>query len=130
MTGTTSQSPVALEYDEQYRAWLARQGDRALDLVWRLRNLLWRQRVLLRRYRPEGKRVLDYGCMDGVFTIRLQQLGAQATGYDISPAAIAQAEKFRACPAPRLRSATGPASPTCVLQRGVGARRKRLGVRG
>jgi 2-polyprenyl-3-methyl-5-hydroxy-6-metoxy-1,4-benzoquinol methylase len=86
---------VALEYDEQYRAWLARQGDRALDLVWRLRNLLWRQRVLLRRYRPEGKRVLDYGCMDGVFTIRLQQLGAQATGYDISPAAIAQAEKFR-----------------------------------
>ena len=95
MTGTTSQPPLALEYDEQYRAWLARQGDRALDLDWRLRHLLWRQRVLLRRYRPGGKRVLDYGCMDGVFTIRLQQLGAQATGYDISPAAIAQAEKFR-----------------------------------
>jgi 2-polyprenyl-3-methyl-5-hydroxy-6-metoxy-1,4-benzoquinol methylase len=33
--------------------------------------------------------------MDGVFTIRLQQLGAEAVGYDISPAAIAQAEKFR-----------------------------------
>ena len=68
---------------------------RALDLDWRLRHLPWRQRVLLRRYRPDGKRVLDYGCMDGVFTIRLQQLGAQAVGYDGSPAAIAQAEKFR-----------------------------------
>jgi 2-polyprenyl-3-methyl-5-hydroxy-6-metoxy-1,4-benzoquinol methylase len=51
--------------------------------------------VLIRRFPPEGKRVLDYGCMDGVFTIRLQQLGAKAVGYDISPAAINQAEKFR-----------------------------------
>jgi 2-polyprenyl-3-methyl-5-hydroxy-6-metoxy-1,4-benzoquinol methylase len=33
--------------------------------------------------------------MDGVFTIRLQQLGGQAVGYDVSPAAIAQAERFR-----------------------------------
>jgi 2-polyprenyl-3-methyl-5-hydroxy-6-metoxy-1,4-benzoquinol methylase len=40
--------------------------------------------------------VLDFGCMDGVFTIRLQQLGAAAVGYDISPAAIAQAKLFRA----------------------------------
>jgi 2-polyprenyl-3-methyl-5-hydroxy-6-metoxy-1,4-benzoquinol methylase len=95
MTGTVPQPSLASEYDNQYRAWLAKQGSRALDLEWRLRHLLWRQRVLLRRYRPEGKRVLDYGCMDGVFTIRLQQLGAQAVGYDISPAAIAQAEKFR-----------------------------------
>jgi 2-polyprenyl-3-methyl-5-hydroxy-6-metoxy-1,4-benzoquinol methylase len=85
----------AVEYDRQYRAWLDRQGPRALDLDWRLRHLLWRQRILLRRYRPERKRVLDYGCMDGVFTIRLQQLGGQAVGYDISPQAIAQAEKFR-----------------------------------
>jgi 2-polyprenyl-3-methyl-5-hydroxy-6-metoxy-1,4-benzoquinol methylase len=83
------------EYDIQYRDWLGRQGPRALDREWRLRHLLWRQRVLLRRYRPEGKRVLDFGCMDGVFTIRLQQLGAEAVGYDLSPAAIAQAEKFR-----------------------------------
>jgi 2-polyprenyl-3-methyl-5-hydroxy-6-metoxy-1,4-benzoquinol methylase len=95
MIGTIPQPSLASEYDNQYRAWLERQGPRALDLDWRLRHLLWRQRVLLRRYRPEGKRVLDYGCMDGVFTIRLQQLGAQAVGYDISPAAIAQAEKFR-----------------------------------
>lgn len=83
------------KYDRQYRAWLDQQGPRALDLDWRLRHLLWRQRVLLRRYPPEGKRVLDYGCMDGVFTLRLQQLGAEAVGYDISPAAIAQAERFR-----------------------------------
>jgi 2-polyprenyl-3-methyl-5-hydroxy-6-metoxy-1,4-benzoquinol methylase len=96
MTATTAyQSTLATEYDNQYRAWLERQGSHALELDWRLRHLLWRQRVLLRRYRPDRKRVLDYGCMDGVFTIRLQQLGGQAVGYDISPAAIAQAEKFR-----------------------------------
>jgi 2-polyprenyl-3-methyl-5-hydroxy-6-metoxy-1,4-benzoquinol methylase len=92
--GATPQ-PSAAAYDGQYRAWLEQQGPRALDLDWRLGHLLWRQRVLLRRYRPEGKRVLDFGCMDGVFTIRLQQLGAEAVGYDVSPAAIAQAEKFR-----------------------------------
>ena len=51
--------------------------------------------MLLRRYPPEGKRVLDFGCMDGVFTLRLQQVGAEAVGYDISPAAIAQAKQFR-----------------------------------
>jgi 2-polyprenyl-3-methyl-5-hydroxy-6-metoxy-1,4-benzoquinol methylase len=94
MIGATPQ-PSAAAYDSQYRAWLARQGPRALDLDWRLGHLLWRQRVLLRRYPPDGKRVLDFGCMDGVFTLRLHQLGAKAVGYDISPAAIAQAEKFR-----------------------------------
>src|SRR5207249_2999677 len=46
-------------------------------------------------YAPEGKRVLDFGCMDGIFTLRLQQLGGEAVGYDISPAAIAQAKLFR-----------------------------------
>jgi 2-polyprenyl-3-methyl-5-hydroxy-6-metoxy-1,4-benzoquinol methylase len=86
---------LAAEYDRQYLAWLERVGPQGLDLDWRLGRLLWRQRVLLRRYSPAGKRVLDYGCMDGVFTIRLQQLGGQATGYDISPAAIAQAQRFR-----------------------------------
>lgn len=91
----TPTAEMAAEYDRQYRVWLERQGARALDLDWRLRHLLWRQRVLLRRYPPEGKRILDFGCMDGVFTIRLQQLGAQAVGYDLSSAAIAQAERFR-----------------------------------
>lgn len=90
-----SPATASAEYDRQYRAWLERQGGRALDLDWRLRHLLWRQRVLIRRYPPHRKRVLDYGCMDGVFTIRLHQLGAQAVGFDISPAAIAQAEQFR-----------------------------------
>ncbi|HEY3012322.1 MAG TPA: class I SAM-dependent methyltransferase, partial [Gemmatimonadales bacterium] len=80
------------------------------DLDWRLRHLLWRQRVLIRRYPPERKRVLDYGCMDGVFTIRLQQLGAQAVGYDVSPAAIAQAEKFRG-PAQQPSFTTVPPGP-------------------
>lgn len=104
------QAATAAEYDNQYGVWLARQGAKALDLDWRLRHLLWRQRVVLRRYRPEGKRVLDYGCMDGVFTIRLQQLGAQAVGYDISPAAIAQAEKFRG-PALQPTFTTVPPGP-------------------
>ena len=94
MIGATPQSS-AEAYDRQYHAWLERQGPRGLDVEWRLKHLLWRQRVLLRRYAPDGKRALDFGCMDGVFTIRLQQLGAEAVGYDISPAAIVQAEKFR-----------------------------------
>jgi 2-polyprenyl-3-methyl-5-hydroxy-6-metoxy-1,4-benzoquinol methylase len=92
---TLASTPLSAKYDDQYRLWLERHGPRALDLDWRLRHLLWRQRVLLRRFRPERKRVLDYGCMDGVFTIRLQQLGAQAVGYDVSALAIAQAERFR-----------------------------------
>jgi 2-polyprenyl-3-methyl-5-hydroxy-6-metoxy-1,4-benzoquinol methylase len=83
------------EYDRQYRAWAEQQGPKALDLDWRLTHLSWDDRALLRRYPPEGKRVLDFGCMDGVFTLRLQQLGAEAVGYDISPAAIAQAKQFR-----------------------------------
>jgi len=82
-------------YDRQYQVWVERQGARALDLDWRLTHLLWWQRALLRRYPPEGKRVLDFGCMDGIFTLRLQQLGGEAVGYDISPAAIAQAKRFR-----------------------------------
>jgi len=83
------------EYDRQYQVWLERQGTRALDLDWRVTHLQWWQRALLRRYPPEAKRVLDFGCMDGVFTLRLQQLGGEAVGYDISPAAIAQAKRFR-----------------------------------
>jgi 2-polyprenyl-3-methyl-5-hydroxy-6-metoxy-1,4-benzoquinol methylase len=110
MTATIHQSTLAAEYDSQYRMWLERQGPHALELDWRLRHLLWRQRVLLRRYRPDRKRVLDYGCMDGVFTIRLQQLGGQAVGYDVSPAAIAQAEKFRG-PALQPTFTTVPPGP-------------------
>ena len=95
ITGLKSPGSEAAEYDRQYLVWVERQGPSALNLSWRLRHLLWRQRVLLRWFPPEGKRVLDYGCMDGVFTIRLQHLGGQAVGYDVSPAAIAQAERFR-----------------------------------
>jgi 2-polyprenyl-3-methyl-5-hydroxy-6-metoxy-1,4-benzoquinol methylase len=83
------------EYDRQYQVWVERQGARALDLDWRVTHLRWWLRALLRRYPPEGKRVLDFGCMDGIFTLRLQQLGGEAVGYDISPAAIAQAKRFR-----------------------------------
>ena len=86
---------AAEEYDRQYQVWVERQGSRALDLDWRMTHLLWRHRALLRRYAPEGKRVLDFGCMDGIFTLRLQQLGGEAVGYDISPAAVAQAKLFR-----------------------------------
>jgi 2-polyprenyl-3-methyl-5-hydroxy-6-metoxy-1,4-benzoquinol methylase len=95
MSFTTVSSAAADEYDRQYRVWLERQGARALDRDWRLTHLLWRQRALIRRYPPDGKRVLDFGCMDGIFTITLQQLGGEAVGYDISPAAITQAKTFR-----------------------------------
>jgi 2-polyprenyl-3-methyl-5-hydroxy-6-metoxy-1,4-benzoquinol methylase len=98
------------EYDRHYRQWVEAQGSRALDLDWRLTHLDWRQRALLRRFPPEGKRVLDFGCMDGVFTLRLQQLGGISVGYDIAPAAIAQAKRFRGH-APRPVFTTVPPGP-------------------
>ena len=90
-----TRSPDTDEYDRQYRVWVERQGPRALDLDWRMTHLLWRHRALLRRYSPVGLRVLDFGCMDGIFTLKLQELGGEAVGYDISPEAIAQAKRFR-----------------------------------
>jgi len=91
----TTQPPQMAVYDRQYHIWRENQGSRGLDLEWRFRHLLWRQRVLLRRFPPDRKRVLDFGCMDGVFTLKLQRLGAEAVGYDISREALAQAERFR-----------------------------------
>jgi 2-polyprenyl-3-methyl-5-hydroxy-6-metoxy-1,4-benzoquinol methylase len=93
---SVSPSAAVEEYDRQYQVWVERQGPRALDLEWRMTHMVWWHRALLRRYSPESKRVLDFGCMDGVFTLKLQELGGQAVGYDISPAAIAQAKRFRA----------------------------------
>jgi 2-polyprenyl-3-methyl-5-hydroxy-6-metoxy-1,4-benzoquinol methylase len=92
---SASTSAAVEEYDRQYQGWVEGQGPRALDLEWRMTHLLWHHRALLRRYSPERKRVLDFGCMDGIFTLKLQDLGGQAVGYDISPAAIAQAKRFR-----------------------------------
>jgi 2-polyprenyl-3-methyl-5-hydroxy-6-metoxy-1,4-benzoquinol methylase len=92
---SASSAAAVEEYDRQYRVWVEGQGPRALDLDWRMTHLVWRQRALLRRYSPEGRRVLDFGCMDGIFTLKLQQLGGEAVGYDIAPAAIAQAKRFR-----------------------------------
>ena len=81
------------EYDRQYQVWVERQGTRALDLDWRLTQLAVAAAGAAPPLPPRGKRVLDFGCMDGVFTLRLQQLGGEAVGYDISPAAIAQAKR-------------------------------------
>ena len=85
----------AEEYDRQFHDWLERQGANARSLEWRLRHLLWRHRVLLRRYPPAGKRVLDYGCMDGVLSFALARAGGWVVGYDVAPAAIAQARAFQ-----------------------------------
>src|SRR4051812_50169005 len=100
MIETSAAPSTGTDYDSHYRAWLERQGPRALDLQRRLRHLLWRQRVLLRRYRPDGKRVLDFGCMDGVFTIRLQQLGGEAGGYHPFSSALSQAGRISRATAP------------------------------
>lgn len=82
-------------YDAQFKVTLVRYGEGATDLDRRLAGLLWRHRHLLDAFPVAGKRVLDHGCMDGVFTIALQRAGADATGFDIAPAAIGQAVKFR-----------------------------------
>ena len=130
MPHALSSPSAADEYDRQYRVWAEHQGPRALDREWRMTHLLWRQRALLRRYPPEGKRVLDFGCMDGVFTIMLQQLGGEAVGYDISPAAIAQAKTFRGEDARPVFTTVppgpGPVRPY-LLQRGDRACHRRLG---
>jgi 2-polyprenyl-3-methyl-5-hydroxy-6-metoxy-1,4-benzoquinol methylase len=108
---STAPASVRVEaYDRQYQDWVEGLGPRALELDWRQTHLLWRHRALLRRYSPAGKRVLDFGCMDGVFTLQLQQLGGEAVGYDISPAAIAQAKRFRG-PAARPVFTTVPPGP-------------------
>ncbi len=91
----TDGNQASRKYDGLYRSWVERQGPHVLDLTWRTQHLLWRHRALLRRYPPVGKRVLDFGCMDGIFTLKLQELGGDAVGYDVSPAAISQAERFR-----------------------------------
>ncbi len=82
-------------YDTRYSETIARYGEGALDVEKRLAGLLWRHRYLLRAFPAAGLRVLDHGCMDGVFSIALQRAGGVVTGFDISPAAIAQAERFR-----------------------------------
>jgi 2-polyprenyl-3-methyl-5-hydroxy-6-metoxy-1,4-benzoquinol methylase len=52
--------------------------------------------------------VLDFGCMDGIFTLKAQELGGEAVGYDISPAAIAQAERFRGAAGQPVFTTTTP----------------------
>jgi 2-polyprenyl-3-methyl-5-hydroxy-6-metoxy-1,4-benzoquinol methylase len=107
LMGPAPDAAPSQKYDALYRSWVERQGPDALDLDWRMGHLLWRHRALLRRYPPAGKRVLDFGCMDGIFTLKLQELGGQAVGYDVSPAAIAQAHRFRGT-APRPLFTTVP----------------------
>lgn len=86
---------LAAEYDRQYHATRVRYGPRSGELAWRLDQLLWRQRALLRWFDLRGLDVLDYGCMDGVFTYAMARSGARVTGVDVSPAALAQAESWR-----------------------------------
>jgi ubiquinone/menaquinone biosynthesis C-methylase UbiE len=45
------------------------------------------------RARCPGKKVLDYGCGDGMFTVWLAEQGADAVGVDISGVAFADAMK-------------------------------------
>jgi 2-polyprenyl-3-methyl-5-hydroxy-6-metoxy-1,4-benzoquinol methylase len=47
--------------------------------------------------------------MDGIFTLTAEALGGTAVGYDISPAAIAQAERFRGAAPRPLFTTTTPA---------------------
>ena len=114
-----SYAAAADEYDRQYHQWVEQQGPRALDLDWRITHFPWSQRALIRRYPPEGKRVLDFGCMDGVFTLRLQQLGGEAVGYDISPGQAVPG--VGRTPGVHYHAAGSRAVRSDLLQRGAGA---------
>ena len=85
----------AAEYDRQYQATRVRYGPRSGELGWRLDQLLWRQKALLRWFDFRGLDVLDYGCMDGVFSYAMARAGARVTGLDVAPAALAQAVAWR-----------------------------------
>ncbi|HTS87924.1 MAG TPA: class I SAM-dependent methyltransferase [Gemmatimonadales bacterium] len=82
------------DYDAMYRSWIAGQDPRARELDWRLAQLPWRHRMLLDRFPVRGRRVLDYGCGDGIFALALAARGAEVTGYDVSAAAITAARGF------------------------------------
>lgn len=86
---------LAAEYDRQYHATRVRYGPRSGELAWRLDQLFWRQKVLLRWFEFRGLDVLDYGCMDGVFSYAMARAGARVTGVDVAPSALAQAEAWR-----------------------------------
>jgi ubiquinone/menaquinone biosynthesis C-methylase UbiE len=45
------------------------------------------------RQRCSGRKVLDYGCGDGMFTVWLAEQGADATGVDISGVSFPDAQK-------------------------------------
>jgi 2-polyprenyl-3-methyl-5-hydroxy-6-metoxy-1,4-benzoquinol methylase len=86
---------LAAEYDRQYHLTRVRYGPHSGELAWRLGRLLWRQKALLRWFDFRGLDVLDYGCMDGVFSYAMSRAGARVTGLDVSPAALAQAEAWK-----------------------------------
>jgi SAM-dependent methyltransferase len=90
-----SPEELAAEYDKQYLATRVRYGPGSGDRAWRLRHLLWRQKALVKWFPCAGLDVLDYGCMDGIFSYALSGAGARVTGLDVSPAALAQAEAWR-----------------------------------
>lgn len=90
-----SPEELAAEYDKQYHATRVRYGPRSGDRAWRMGKLLWRHKALLRWFPCAGLTVLDYGCLDGIFSFALAERGAQVTGLDVSPAALAQAEAWR-----------------------------------
>lgn len=82
--------PYYLAYDRRYRAAYAQGADRyAVPADEEKVRTLVRQYVA--RFRLDGKRVIEFGCGEGVTALELARLGCIYHGYDVSPAAIEKA---------------------------------------
>ncbi|MCB1519149.1 MAG: class I SAM-dependent methyltransferase [Hyphomicrobiaceae bacterium] len=74
------------ELPAAYRRWRASELGRITDRI--------EEQLILDLIGPaSGKRLLDVGCGDGVFSVRLAQAGADVTGLDLDPRGLAAARR-------------------------------------
>lgn len=79
-------SPEPASLPAAYRAWRASDLGRITDRI--------EEKLILGLIGPvEGKCVLDVGCGDGVLSVRLARVGADVTGVDADPHAVAAARE-------------------------------------
>jgi|GEM_PF-3906358 len=58
------------------------------ETLWTVKGLHWKVSLLLSVFALRGKRVLELGPLDGVFTVSLCAAGAQVTAIDVRPSCL------------------------------------------